>query len=270
MKKKTKKILFIIIGIVAILLLNRVGGSFIKNTFYTITSPGYNFLLNKGDKIGGWLGGVFTAGHLKKENQEFAKQNILLKKELSDFREYKKTAEILRQALSLREETGLEVIPTNVALFQPETESILITTGKDSGIREGMAVITEQGALVGVVKKVSNNFSSVTLISSSELTFDVQIYTTSTKDTLAVARGAGNGKIYFGLVPQKDELNKGDIVRTTSLGGKFPKDILVGEIDIIRKNDAESFQEGTIIPYFILTELRHLFLVTNFKKLENE
>jgi len=270
MNKKTKKILFVILGILAILLLNRVGGSFVKNTFYKITSPVHNILFSTGDKIGGWLGSVITSGHLKKQNQEFIKQNILLKKELSNFKEIEKEIQILKQALSLKQEAGLEVIPTNVALFQPESDSILITSGKDFDVEEGMAVITEQGTLVGMVEKVSNNFSSVILISSNKLSFDVQIYTSSTIDVLAVVNGLENGKIYFGLVPQKSELNKGDIVRTTSFGGKFPNHILVGEIDNIRKNDAESFQEGSVTPYFIVTELRNLFLVTNFKQLENE
>ena len=78
------------------------------------------------------------------------------------------------------------------------------------------------------------------------------------------------GEKSYKAVPQKDEINQGDIARTTSLGGKFPKNILVGEIASIRKNDAESFQEGTIIPYFTPTSLSRLFLVTNFNQLENE
>jgi len=270
MSKKLKKILFVVLGITAILLLNRVGGSFIKNTFYTITSPTHKFLLNKGDKIGGWFGGVFISGYLKEENQELINQNILLKKELSSFIEYRKEVEILRQALSLKQKAGLELIPTDVVLFQPESDSVLITAGKDSGSREGMPVITTQGALVGIVESVSDNFSSVILISSKKLTFDVQICATSTTDVLAVSRGAGTGKIFFGLVPQKNEINIGAIVKTTSLGGKFPKNILVGEIDSIRKNDAESFQEGTIIPYFTNSSLKDLFLVVNFQKLKNE
>lgn len=270
MNKKTKKILFIILGIIVLLLLNKVGGGFIKNTFYTITAPAHKFLLEKGNGAGNWFGGIFTAGYLKEENKELTKQNILLKKELSNFIQYKKEVGILRQALSLKQETGLEVVPTDVVLFQPENDAILITAGKDFGSREGMPVITTQGALVGIVEKVFNDFSSVFLISSDEITFDVQIYATSGTDVLAVANGGRNGKVFFGLVPQKDEINKGAIVRTTSLGGKFPKNILVGEIDSIRKNDAESFQEGTITPYFTNSLLNNLFLVINFKKLENE
>ena len=80
-----------------------------------------------------------------------------------------------------------------------------------------------------------------------------------------MAEGKGSLKLGFKLIPKEDEVKEGDIVLTAALGGSFPKGILVGEIEKVRKSDAEPFQEGEIKPYFTKADLKLVFIITNFK-----
>ncbi|NQU82963.1 MAG: rod shape-determining protein MreC [Parcubacteria group bacterium] len=265
MNKKTKKIVFIVLGIVAVLLLNTVGGGFVKNIFYTITSPMQKVLFRVGDGVGGWFGSVFTAGILKDENHIINKQNILLQKEITQLREYKQEVEVLRKALDIKEQKGFELTMADTILYQPD-DAILISAGRDMGVVSGMPAITEESVLIGKVGEVFEHFSSVILISSKDFNFDVEVYATSGEGILAIAQGVGENKLIFALAPQDKEINQGDVIRTTALGGKFPKGLLIGEVDGVRKNDAESFQEGTVIPYFTKIVLQKIFLITNFNR----
>lgn len=270
MLSKKRKILFIILGIALILLLNKVGGSFIKNVFYTAVSPLQKTLYKAGSGVSGLFEGLFTAGGLKKEQQELAKQNILLKQEVLRLRSYEEETRALKQALGLSLEYGFQFVLADVVLFQPEEDAVLISAGREMGLREEMPVVTQDGVLVGRVRGVFEYFSSVLLISSEDTAFDVEIQGTSSESVLAAAEGASHHQLRFVLAPQEAVIKVGDLVKTTALGGKFPKELLVGEVSSAKKNDAESFQEGEIMPYFASTPLRKLFVITNFRNLQDE
>lgn len=268
MATKGKKRIYSILGIIIVLLLNLVGGSFIKNIFYTISAPMQKVLYSAGEGSSNLFSGLFTSGALKKANQELIKQNILLKQSLSLKESYKKENTMLRQVLDFAEEQDFQLLIADVLSISPEEDMVLTSVGKASGAVKDMPVITEYGILVGKVTEVFEHFSHVTLISSQKIAFDIEIQSTSTESVLAASRGGGEGKMFFGLAPQLAVINSGDIVKTAALGGQFPKSILVGEISEFRKNDAESFQEGAIMPYFTDIPLQRLFLITNFNKLQ--
>ncbi|GAH46773.1 unnamed protein product, partial [marine sediment metagenome] len=69
-------------------------------------------------------------------------------------------------------------------------------------------------------------------------------------------------------VPKENQIKKGDIIQTTTLGGSFPKGLLVGEVEKVRKTDVAPYQQGAIKPYFTATPLRALFVIKNFKSIE--
>lgn len=268
MPSKGKKTLYIIIGIAIVLLLNLAGGSFIRNLFYTTFSPMQKVLYRAGDSCSNLLDGLFTATSLKKANQELIKQNILLKQTLSKLESYEEENAVLKQALNLAEERAFQFILADVLSMSPEQDTVSISTGRAHAAAKDMTVVTEHGILVGKVSQVFEHFSDVVLISSEKAAFDVEIQTTSTESILAAAKGTGTGKMFFGLAPQNAVISKGNIVKTAALGGKFPKGLLIGEVSAFRKNDAESFQEGTITPYFTTVPLQRVFLITNFNILQ--
>lgn len=270
MLSKRRKILFVILGIAVVLLLNLAGGSFIRNAFYTAFSPAQKVLYRAGEFSINLFDGLFRAGSLKKTNQELVKQNILLKQALSllDSREKENIA--LKQALNLAEEEGFQFILADVLSILPEEDVVLIAAGRAHGVSQDMPAVTEYGILVGKVTEVFEYFSNVVLISSEKIAFDIEIQASSSESILAAAKGEGLGKMFFGLAPQNAVIDKGALVKTAALGGKFPKGLLVGEVNSFRKNDAESFQEGAIAPYFTSIPLRKLFLITNFNTMYDD
>ena len=267
MLSKNKKILYIVLVVGIVLLLNLAGGSFIKNLFYTCFSPAQKLLYRAGDGCSNIFDGLFTATSLKKTNQELIKQNILLKQTLSQMESYEKENTVLKQALNFNEEQGFQFILADVISIAPEQDTVLISIGSANGACKDMPVVTENGVLVGKVVQVLEHFSNVLLISSEKIVFDIEIQSKVTDSILAAAKGEGQSKMSFILAPQDAVIEQGDIIKTAALGGKFPKGLLVGEVNSFRKNDAESFQEGIITPYFTKISFERLFLITNFNAL---
>lgn len=264
MPSKRKKILFIILAIAVVLLLNKVGGGFIKNGFYTAVLPLQKVLYKAGSGVSSFFAGLLRASSLKQEARWLLEENISLKQELLLLKAYEKENEALKQALGLAQDQGFQLVLGEVVLDLPEEEAVLISAGKVEGVLEDMPVVTQGGVLAGRTTQVLEHFSTVVLVSSEKIVFDIAIQATSSEGLLAVARGAGKGKLYFNLAPQEGIINKGALVQTTALGGKFPKGLLVGEISNVKKNDAKNFQEGEILPYFSKLPWGALFVITNF------
>jgi len=79
-----------------------------------------------------------------------------------------------------------------------------------------------------------------------------------------VAKGGEGQNLLFQLAPQDAIIKNSDLVKTATLGGKFPKGIIVGEVIECWGGDVSSFKQGLIYPYFLKSDLNQLFVITNF------
>jgi len=142
-------------------------------------------------------------------------------------------------------------------------DSILINKGSKDGIANNSPVITQQKTLVGKIGEVYENFSRVILISNKESSFDAKI-SDPENDISGVVNGKGNLQLFLDFVPQEKEIKEGDFIVTTSLGGIFPKGLLVGQIGKVLRSDIEPFQQAKIRPAFDIRELETVFIITDF------
>jgi cell shape-determining protein MreC len=53
---------------------------------------------------------------------------------------------------------------------------------------------------------------------------------------------------------------------TSSLESSYPKDLLVGRIAIMQKNDLKPFQTAKVEPFFDLKSAENLFVITNYNQ----
>lgn len=264
---KKHKILLIILIISVFLWLNKFGGQQIRNTFCLISSPLNKIFWRAGDSVAEFAGALFKIRTLRKENQELSKENLTLLQKFVSQKALQEENRTLRDALGLAGEKKFELFLTEVIAKNTEQDSLRIRGGTKQGLRVSMPVITKEGVLVGRIKECLADFSTVILITSPKNVFDVEIYPPtkqSEENVLGVAKGKGNLKIDLQLVPKESQIEEGALVLTTTLGGNFPKGLLVGKVKEVRKAAAEPFQEGEIEPYFIKLGLGILFVITNY------
>lgn len=272
---KKLKILLIILLFVVLITFNKFAGSQVKNGFYCASSFLSRVFWKAGENVSDFFGAIFISNALKRENQEQQRQNFVLLKELADLRALKEENNDLRKALVLKSERKFELFLSEVLAENTGNDSLLITGGKNDGLSENMPLITKEGILIGRIKECFPDFSQIFLITNPATVFDIETYplassvrgeekTADEEKIMGVAKGKGGLKLGLELIPKDKEVAKGNIVLTTTLGGNFPKGLLVGEIKEIRKSHAEPFQEGEIEPYFVRTSLEKLFVITNF------
>lgn len=258
--KKKKEILIILFGILVIWSLNFYQKS-VRNFFYLISAPFQRSFWMAGDKASDFFETITKFKNLKKENESFESKIREILAENVSLVELKKENETLREALKIGLEKEFKFSLVRVMGKDASQDFLLIDKGLKDGVSKDMPVINKEKMLVGKTSEIYENFSKVMLASNKESSFGGKI---SDKEIFGVVQGTGNFKILFGLVPQDNELKKGDSLITTVIGGIFPAGLLVGKIEEIDKTDIEPFQQAKVSPFYDIKELDYLFLISEF------
>jgi len=259
---KKNKVLIIIIGLLIIISLNFYQKE-IKGFFYSFSTPIQKFLWQKGQKASNFFEAIIKINSLKKEIEDLKLENQKLLSEIAFSREVKRENEALREALEIGLKEEYNLVFTEIISKDLSEDYILINKGSEEGVSEGQPVVTGSKVLLGKISEVSKNFSRVMLISNKKSFLDAKI---QDREIQGVIEGRGNFLLSLCHIPQDKEIQTGDLVVTTSLGGIFPKGLLVGKVNEVERSDVKPLQEAKISPLFDLTQLENVFIISNFKK----
>jgi rod shape-determining protein MreC len=197
---------------------------------------------------------------LEAEVAQLRTQIIELQQQLSEYRILSALLEFAR-AYPQYEYIGASVIGRDPSPF---VKYIHINRGSDDGIQRGMPVVTQQG-LVGRVSKVTASAALVQLITDPGVTVNVRLEPSRAEAKLA---GSITGDIELDLIPQDANVQPGDLVLTSGLGGNYPPDILIGQITGVRKQDYDLFQSASIQPVVDFDQLEIVLVITNFEPID--
>jgi len=146
----------------------------------------------------------------------------------------------------------------------PFLQYVIINIGSDDGIRRGMPVVTQQG-LVGRISGVTAGAARVQLITDPNSSINVRI---EPSGALAMIVGQITGDISLEMIPQEADVNAGDLVLTSGLGGGFPANIIVGQVSGVRKRDLDLFQRASVQPVVDFSKISIVLVITNFKPID--
>jgi rod shape-determining protein MreC len=145
--------------------------------------------------------------------------------------------------------------------ISPFLHYIIINRGSDDGLRRGMPVVSSQG-LVGRVAAVTADGARVQLINDPGTAINVRIQPSGAEGSLA---GSITGDITVENIPQDANIQTGDLVLTSGLGGNFPPDILIGQVSGVRQRPVELFQTAIIEPVVDFSRLEIVLVIVNFR-----
>ncbi|MEW6717409.1 MAG: rod shape-determining protein MreC [Chloroflexota bacterium] len=146
----------------------------------------------------------------------------------------------------------------------PFLHYIIINRGSDDGLRRGMPVVSPKG-LIGRISAVTAGASRVQLITDPGTYINVY---TQPSQAEAVLRGSITGEISLDMIPQEAQVNVGDVVLTSGLGGNFPPNLLIGQITSVRKLELELFQLAAVQPTTDFTKLTIVLVIINFNPVD--
>ena len=146
---------------------------------------------------------------------------------------------------------------------------LMINKGANHGIREGMAVISPTG-VVGIVKVVSNNFSSIMslLHSDSRISARVRHNNFSTGSVSWDGRTPGISQMLE--VPPHIEIFVGDTIITSGFSLNFPEGIVIGTVSEVQTRQIDNFHSLEIKLSTDFHTIDHVYVVRNLARNELE
>jgi rod shape-determining protein MreC len=146
----------------------------------------------------------------------------------------------------------------------PFLHYVIINRGSNDGILRGMPVVTDQG-LIGRVDAVIADAARVQLITDPASSVNVRLQNAETEASLV---GSVTGDVTLELIPQDINVQPGDLVLTSGLGGGYPPDLIIGQVVNVRSRDFDLFQQATVQPVVDFNRLEIVLIIVNFKPVD--
>ena len=150
--------------------------------------------------------------------------------------------------------------------FQLRNNYLIINKGLRSKVKPSMGVVSPDG-IVGIIKDVSENFSTVISVLHSKTAIDVKIKRNGYTGTLK-----WNGKDYnyatIMNIPSHVHLELGDTVTTSGNSSIFPDNIMVGTIHKFDLKEGASFYDIQLHFTVNYNKVRYIYIVDNTLKEE--
>ena len=208
--------------------------------FRTALSPVAGFLHSVQKEVGDFFVRVFTPSEVQEENERLREAVLLQQQQLALLDETEKENARLTELLSYVETNpNLNFVTASVIGrdSNPYIDTITLNAGSRSGVTEKMAVITPHG-VVGRVSEVGPNWCRVRTMCDEKMRISVMVQRTRDEGMLG-GLNLENGEIVGTMLyylPGKADIRVGDTIRTSGIGGFFPKGLYVGTV--LSVNDA--------------------------------
>lgn len=247
---------------------NPVGGA-----MEVVLSPVESFIWRAGNSIKGNFFAIFTFSKVKAENEELKKQvekltgdNLQLKQQVLAGLRYQEMdkGKFQSPVLDKYPKIGASLVNRNpMAWYQ----TVTINRGTKDGVKVNDPVVANLG-LVGKVISASAAYSDVLLILDGQGEAGALVRDSKGNAIFGVVEGTyGNGSRITATgslemnVKQDDEVNPGDLVLTSGLGGVYPKDIPIGVVDKVILDNTGLFKTALIEPIVNFDILEEVYVV---------
>lgn len=225
-----------------------------------VISP-LRYLVNLPALSGAWVSEWFTLHNtLVKENQDLREQQRLLNARLQKMVVLEAENGRLRQMLGSSSKVSNEVIVAELLSVDqnPYRQLIVLNKGSVDELQAGMAVIDGYGVM-GQVVHVNLSTSTVKLISDPEHAIPVQFIKSGLR-TIAFGNGSTDS-LEIRFLPATAEIEVGDELVTSGLGGRFPSDYPVAVIREIRQSETTGFKSAIATPSAHLDRSREVLVI---------
>nr|WP_241423482.1 rod shape-determining protein MreC [Candidatus Contubernalis alkalaceticus] len=206
-----------------------------------------------------------------KDRHDLASENAELKQSLGDYQRITNQLEELnqenmrlRQMLDFQEKSAYTLLPAKVTARDPSGwfSVVVINKGYADGVSIDMSVINNDG-LVGHILNVSRNSSKVLLLSDSSRAVSGVVQNSRETGVIGFVEGSVEQPGYCRMINilRESEIENGDVVVTSGLGGIFPPGLVIGQVIEVGDDEYGLLKYALIDPAVDFSRLEEVFVV---------
>ena len=165
----------------------------------------------------------------------------------------------LERIASMRDAFEVPLLPAEVVGHDvsPFFRSVLLDRGRSDGVRSGMPVVTDLG-LVGLVTATSPGAARTMLLLDRQSAVDAMDQRSRAR---GIVRGTGRGDLEFVFVVRGDDVQVGDVVITSGVGGVHPKGIRIGTVEALHVEEESVLHTATLRPAVDFGRFEQVFVM---------
>lgn len=197
---------------------------------------------------------------LLEENQRLKDQQLRSQVSLQKLSILEKENERLRKMLSAQPKVGEKVLIAELLSIDmdPYKQQVVLNKGVQDQVYLGQPVIDAWGAM-GQIVHIGEYSSTAMLITDPSHAIPVQVNRNGLRSTVF-----GNGQtdsLELRYIPHNADIEIGDLIITSGLGGRFPPNYPVGRITEIERPAGETFANVVARPVAHIDRSREVLLV---------
>lgn len=204
--------------------------------------------------------------YLRKENEILLRDNTQLRNEINSSYKFDTAFyQLLHDTIFIQQYSYQSARILKNSIHKPNNY-ITIDKGSKQGVEEDMAVINADG-VIGIVVKVSTNFSTAISLLNSKIGISAKIKANGYYGSV-VWDGQNYMHAILKEIPNHVELNVGDTIVTSGYSSIFPEGILIGEITEFEKNSQDNFYTIKVKLSVDFKNIQNVYLIKNLLRKE--
>ena len=233
----------------------------VRYTMGYLTTPVY-WVADTPARISAWIDDVFVPQRdLLEKNTQLRQQLLFAQRELQLLASLATENSRLRELQEASQLVQGRVMTAEIINVSndPGSRRVLINRGAHNGVFEGQALLDAHG-LMGQVEEVLPFTSWVLLITDSRHGTPVQVNRNGER---AIARGGRSDApgLELEFVPDTADIVVGDLLVSSGLGQRYPKDYPVAEVTSVVHDPGQPFALIRARPLAQMDRTRHVMLV---------
>jgi rod shape-determining protein MreC len=210
-----------------------------------------------------WVRGVgkqyIFLTRVQQENQDLKRTVSSLREENNRLQEALWTEERLKKLSYLQYQYSSVSRVAQIFARDPSSwfKTVLVNKGEKDGVAKDMAVVTSDG-VVGRVIEVSPHTAKVLLITDPNSAMDVIVQRSRTQ---GIMEGKVEEVCVLKYVQKNEDVQVGDKVITSGLGGIFPKGLVTGTVTKVERKRPGIFQYIEVTPSVDFSRLEEVLIL---------
>ena len=197
---------------------------------------------------------------VRDENQDLRREMARLEDENVQLREALVAGGRLEQVVAMRDEFEVPMLPAELVGVDVSSwfRSVLLSRGRLHGIHAGMPVTSEDG-LVGLVTTTSRTASKVMLLLDRQSAVDGVVQRSRTRGL--VRGGHADEQLAFEFVARGGDVEFGDEIISSGLGGVYPKGLRIGRVVEVTEPGRNLVATAVVEPAVDFARLEQIFVM---------
>jgi len=212
----------------------RVRLTTVEDAFLAVVVPVQDFFASIGQNIQTFFVSIVHYQEIQKENEMLREKVSEKKEKLVVLDEVLQENHRLRELVGFQEREEMDLVDAKVVARDASGwfNTVTLNRGYQDGIEVEMSVVTPDG-LTGMISSVSARSSQAILITNPRFAASAMVQRSRDSGSLGIIEGQADDQPMLKMInlPPDANIQPGDTIVTSGMGGVFPKGLFVGEVE---------------------------------------